>query len=198
MQNYLAQGVLTPGVTNGFILTERSTGSGARVGLVLLLDLEGYDYRAGKHPPVRATEGTILERIPPRLAVRRGGALELSHVLMLIDDPMMSVVEPLYDKRADLQKLYDFPLMMNGGHLTGYAVTDDKDIQGVYAALETLKNRLPGDLLYAVGDGNHSLATAKAYWEEIKPTLSADEQARPPRALCADRAGKHTRRCAGV
>lgn len=180
MQNYLAQGVLTPGVTNGFILTERSTGSGARVGLVLLLDLEGYDYRAGAHPPVRATEGTILERIPPRLAVRRGGALELSHVLMLIDDPMMSVVEPLYDKRADLQKLYDFPLMMNGGHLTGYAVTDDKDIQGVYAALETLKNRLPGDLLYAVGDGNHSLATAKAYWEEIKPTLSADEQASHP------------------
>ena len=176
MRQYLSQGVLTPAVQNGLILTERSTGSGARVGLVLMLDLEAYDYRPGARTPVRATEGTILERIPPRLAVRRGAPLELSHVLMLMDDPMMSVVEPLYDRRAQLTKLYDFPLMMNGGHLTGYAVTDPADIQAVMEALAQLKARLTGDLLLAVGDGNHSLATAKAYWEELKPTLSPAEQ----------------------
>jgi len=180
MREYLARGVLTPGVADGFILTERSTGSGARVGLVMLLDLEGYDYRAGSQTPVRATEGTILERIPPRLAVRRGAALELSHVLMLIDDPMLSVAEPLYDRRDTLTKLYDFPLMMNGGHLTGYAVTEPEDIKAVYDALAALKARLSGSLLYAVGDGNHSLATAKAYWEEIRPTLSSAQQASHP------------------
>ncbi len=180
MREYLAKDVLTPGVENGFILTKRSTGSGARVGLVALLDLEGYDYRAGSQTPVRATEGTILERIPPRLAVRRGAALELSHVLMLIDDPMMSVVEPLYDRRRTLAKLYDFPLMMNGGHLTGYAVTAPDDVRAVLDALATLKARLSGGLLYAVGDGNHSLATAKAYWEEIRAGLSPAEQASHP------------------
>ena len=180
MRDYLARGVLTPGVSNGFILTERNTSSGARVGLVALMDLEGYDYRPGSRTPVRATEGTILERIPPRLAVRRGAALELSHVLMLIDDPMMSVAEPLFERRNTLKMLYDFPLMMNGGHVVGYAVTDPADIAGVYAALEALKSRLSSNLLYAVGDGNHSLATAKAYWEEIKPTLTPAEQADHP------------------
>lgn len=180
MRQYLSQGVLTPAVANGLILTERSTGSGARVGLVILLDLEAYDYRPGARTPVRATEGTILERIPPRLAVRRGAPLELSHVMMLMDDPMMSVVEPLYDRRATLTKLYDFPLMMNGGHLTGYAVTRPADIQAVMEALAQLKARLTGDLLLAVGDGNHSLATAKAYWEELKPTLTPAEQADHP------------------
>lgn len=180
MRDYLARGVLTPGVKNGFILTERNTSSGARVGLVALMDLEGYDYHPGSRTPVRATEGTILERIPPRLAVRRGAALELSHVLMLIDDPMMSVAEPLFERRNTLTKLYDFPLMMNGGHVVGYAVTDPADIAGVNAALEALRSRLSSNLLYAVGDGNHSLATAKAYWEEIKPTLTPAEQADHP------------------
>jgi hypothetical protein len=180
MRDYLAKGVLRPGVTNGFILTERNTESGARVGLVALLDLEGYDYHAGSQTPVRATEGTILERIPPRLAVRRGAALELSHVLMLIDDPTMSVVEPLYDRRGMLAQLYDFPLMMNGGRLTGYAVTAPGDVKAVFDALAALKARLSNGLLYAVGDGNHSLATAKAFWEEIKAGLSPAERADHP------------------
>ncbi|MCE5344016.1 MAG: DUF1015 domain-containing protein, partial [Eubacteriales bacterium] len=180
MRQYLADGVLKTGVRNGFILTERSTGSGARVGLVGLLDLEKYDYHPGVRTPVRATEGTILERIPPRLTIRRGSALETSHVLMLIDDPMMSVVEPVYDRRKNLTKLYDFPLMMNGGHLTGYAVDNQNDIQSVLDALTVLKARLQGDLFIAVGDGNHSLATAKAYWDEIKRTLPLAEQAEHP------------------
>ena len=124
MQTYLQNGTLTPQVQNGFVLVERMAGEGARLGLVVLLDLECYDYKPETTLPVRATEGTILERIPPRLNIRRGAPLELSHVLLLMDDPMQSVLEPLFEKRAALEKLYDFPLMMDGGHLSGYAVTD--------------------------------------------------------------------------
>ncbi|MEG2253290.1 MAG: DUF1015 domain-containing protein, partial [Clostridia bacterium] len=177
MRDYVASGVLTPAVQNGFVLVERSTGSGARVGLVALLDLECYDYHKGSQSLVRATEETIEARIPPRLKLRRGAALETSHVLMLMDDPMMSVVEPLFERRRELRKLYDFPLMMGGGHLTGYAVTDPADIQAVYSALDKLRASLEGEhpLLFAVGDGNHSLATAKAYWEEVKKTLTPEQ-----------------------
>lgn len=172
MQNYLQNGTLTQRVRNGFILVERMAGEGARLGLVVALDLECYDFRPGTTQPVRATEGTILERIPARLNIRRGAPLELSHVLLLIDDPMQSVLEPLFMKRSAFEKLYDFPLMMGGGHLTGYAVTDEKDIQSVYAALELLKRQ--NEILFAVGDGNHSLAAAKSYWEELKQTLPPD------------------------
>ncbi len=172
MQKYLQNGTLTPQVQNGFVLVERMAGEGARVGLVAMLDLECYDYRPNTKLPVRATEGTILQRIPPRLSIRRDAPLELSHVILLIDDTMQSVVEPLFEKRAALRKLYDFPLMMSGGHLTGYAVTDDKDIQSVYAALDALQAQ--NDILFAVGDGNHSLAAAKSYWEELKQSLPPD------------------------
>ena len=182
MRQYLDSGVVYPAVANGFILTERSTGQGARVGLVALLDLECYDYKKGSVSPVRATEETIEARIPPRLRVRKGAAMELSHVLMLMDDPAASVIEPLHDRRDTLQKLYDFPLMQSGGHLTGYAVTDESDIAAIYAALDGLAARMGGQhpLLFAVGDGNHSLATAKAMWEELKPTLTPDETVSHP------------------
>jgi hypothetical protein len=178
MRTYLSGGVLTPQVRQGYILVERATGEGARLGLVALLDLEQYDYRAGSKLPVRATEGTILDRLPVRLSIRRGAPLELSHVLLLCDDPMQSIAEPLYEKRASLNKLYDFPLMMNGGHITGYAVTDPADIQAVSDALGRLMAR--SSILFAVGDGNHSLAAAKNYWDEIKQTLPAAAQAKHP------------------
>ena len=178
MQAYLQNGVLTPAVQNGFILVERSTGAGARLGLVAMLDLETYDYRKGSAKPVRATEGTILERIPPRLNIRRGAPLELSHVMLLFDDETHSVVDPLFNKRSSLVKLYDFPLMMNGGHLVGYAVTDPTDIQSVQAALASLQSR--SEMLFAVGDGNHSLAAAKDYWDEVRQTLSPEAQASHP------------------
>ncbi len=180
MRAALAVGVLTEAVTDGFILVERLTESGTHVGLLALIDLEGYDYRAGSQTPARATEGTILSRIPPRLMVRRGAALELSHVLLLIDDPQQTVVEPLFERREKLRKCYDFPLMLGGGHLRGYAVTEECDIAGVFAALRALKHRLAGGMLYAVGDGNHSLATAKAYWEELKPAVPEAERATHP------------------
>lgn len=182
MQKYLSAGVLAPGVQNGFILTERTTENGARIGLVALLDLECYEYRKGSQSLVRATEETILSRLPARMNIRRGAALELSHVLMLIDDPMHTVLEPLHARRDTLQKLYDFPLMMNGGHLRGYAVTAPADVNALYESIDQLCRAIPGDhpLLFAVGDGNHSLASAKACWEEIKPTLSYEQTASHP------------------
>lgn len=176
------QPVLAPAVQQGFVLVERNTPGGARLGLVGVVDLEHYNYHKGAKSLIRATEGTIESRIPPRKAVRQGAALELSHVLMLMDDPMHSVIEPLFARRNAFRKVYDFPLMMGGGHLVGYAVETPAEIAAVYEALDRLRARLnPADpLLFAVGDGNHSLATAKACWEEIKPTLTADETAVHP------------------
>ena len=174
MEQYLQDGTLVPAVERGFILTERITPSGARVGLVGVIDLECYDFHPEAKSLVRASEGTIAERIPPRVRIREKAPLETSHVMLLMDDPMQSVVEPLFQKRRQLRKLYDFPLMMNGGQLIGYAVEDAADIDAVYTALERLRQ---GDdpMLFAVGDGNHSLATAKAIWEKIKPGLTPEE-----------------------
>lgn len=181
MDRYLGDGTLAPAFGRGFVLVERATASGERVGLVGLLDLDAYDYRAGAHSPVRATEGTIEARIPPRLAVRRDAKLELSHVLMLIDDVMHSVIEPIHEKRDELELIYDFPLMLGGGHLRGYAVTRKSDIAQITAALRYLGDIQGAEpLLYAVGDGNHSLATAKACWEEIKATLAPEERENHP------------------
>ena len=182
MHNAIATGAVEPTPWQGFILTERTTQTGARLGLVAVIDLECYDYQKGSRSLVRATEETIVARIPPRVQVRKDALLETSHVLMLLDDPMHSVVEPLHEKRAELEKLYDFDLMLGGGHLTGYAVKDPADIQAVYAALDQLHARLDpaNPLLFAVGDGNHSLATAKAIWESIKPTLTYEETASHP------------------
>lgn len=182
MEQYLKEGVLTPGVEKGFILTERTTESGARIGLVVLLDLESYDYRRGSQSLARATEETILSRLPARMNIRRGAAMELSHVLMLINDPAHTVLKPLYLRRETLKKLYDFPLMMGGGHVRGYAVTEESEITALYEALEALRSQIPGEhpLLFAVGDGNHSLASAKACWQEIKPGLTAEEAACHP------------------
>lgn len=182
MNRYLAEGLLETAVSEGFVLTERNTQSGARLGLVAAVDLEAYDYGEGTHSLIRPTEGTIVSRIPPRLAVRRSAALECPHVMLLIDDVMESVIEPLYKERSRLPVLYDFPLMMKGGHLKGWAVSDPALLSMVHDALSTLLQRLPGEhpLLYAVGDGNHSLATAKAYWEEIKKTLPKDKAAQHP------------------
>ncbi len=180
MEQALAMGTLATAVDNGFILVERTVGAGTRLGLMALLDLEAYEYAAGSLSPVRATEGTILERIPHRLAVRRGAALELSHALLLIDDPACTVLEPLAARSHTLAPLYDFELMQGGGSLRGYAVTAAEDIDAVYTALGALEAAAPGGLLYAVGDGNHSLATAKALWEEIKPGVPEGERAAHP------------------
>ena len=187
MADYLDRGLILPAVRDGFVLCERTTPSGTRLGLVGAVDLEAYDYTPGSEPPVRPSEQTIAERLPARMKIRRGAPLELSHILILLDDPERTVLEPLQKKKNALRKLYDFDLMLSGGHLTGYAVEAEEDLAETDRALLVLKESLgEHPLLLAVGDGNHSLATAKACWNEIRATLTEKERNNHPArfALC--------------
>ena len=187
MARYLREGLLAPAVDPGFILCERTVPSGSRLGLVCTVDLEQYSFEKGKNPLVRPTEQTIASRLPPRLVIRRGAPVELTHIMILIDDPECTVLEPLQAKKNSLRKLYDFDLMMNGGHLKGWAVDRADDLDRVDRAMNRLLDSLGDDpLLLAVGDGNHSLATAKAYWNELKENLRDEERENHPArfALC--------------
>lgn len=178
MHDYLSEGLLQTRIQNGFVLTLRETKSGCRAGLVLKLDLEQYSFDKGAKSLVRATEGTILSRIPPRMAVRQNAPVEFPHVLVLMDDTDKTVIEPLCAIKESLPTLYDFDLMLGGGHIKGYAVTEDTHLKSVHDALKALKEKAA--FLFAVGDGNHSLATAKAVWNELKENLSAEEQLSHP------------------
>lgn len=177
MQSYLDDGTLQAMTNKGFILVDRKTSQApSRKGLVVAIDLEHYDFNKGSQTLIRATEGTIVDRLPPRIKVRQDAAIELPHIMVLIDDPERSVIEPLFEKNP--QSLYDYELMMNSGHIKGYAIDTPELIEQVANALETLaspevfsnKYNAPDKdvLLYAMGDGNHSLATAKAIWESLK------------------------------
>ena len=181
---------------HGFMYIERTQMDGSvRQGLVGCVDLEDYSYEKGAKPLIRPSENTVVERIPPRLAVRRGAVLELPHVMMLLDDPEKTVIEPLADACSDDALAYDFDLMLQGGHLCGWRITDEAVQQRVMAALERLASREVFDarypaaagqppLMMAVGDGNHSLATAKAHWDEIKTHLTEEERRDHPARLC--------------
>lgn len=180
MEQYLSDGILTEAV-RGMVLLERDTQSGSRLGLVMTVDLEAYDFAKGTASLIRPTEGTIVSRIPPRQKVRRGARLELAHVLLLCDDAERTVIEPVYAKRDALRPLYDTPLMLNGGHARGWAVEDEETLTQIANALRALQAKLPeGGILLAVGDGNHSLATAKAHWLEVKETLTEQERETHP------------------
>lgn len=176
MRQYLETGVLQ--LHEGFIYVERILGRRVRKGLMLALDLERYEYTPGTSL-IRATEGTIVERLPPRTKIRAGAALEVPHILVLIDDPGHTVVEPLAAAREQLEKLYDFELMLGSGRLVGYAVGDLALEQQIVGALRGLVGGSGGaPLLFAAGDGNHSLAAAKVLWEELKPRAGMDHPAR--------------------
>jgi len=186
MIDYLQAGVLVP--HEGMVYVERSVAGKIRHGIMLCLDLECYDYRAGSASLIRATEGTIVERLPPRIKVREHAALELPHILVLIDDPENTVIASLTAAKAAFAPLYDFELMQGGGHLAGYAVTEPAT-QGVLDALRTLAQPAhfaarygvgaeQAVLLFAMGDGNHSLATAKAIWEKNKSHVAPDHPSR--------------------
>lgn len=163
---------------NSMVYVERIQSDGElRAGIVGAIDLEQYNYEKGSKSPVRATEATVVERIPPRIKVRNGAPIELPHIMILIDDTDKTVVEPLAEKKGSFEKVYDFDLMKNGGHISGYIV-DEKSQENIISALEKLGDidsfnakygldeKYP--LVYAMGDGNHSLATAKEYYEEQK------------------------------
>ena len=192
MADYLSRGLLAPAVDPGFVLCERTTASGARLGLVCAVDLEQYSFEKGSLPLIRPTEQTIAARLPARLAIRRGAPVELTHILILIDDPDRTVLEPLRAKAGALRKLYDFDLMMGGGFLRGWAVDGEAELHHVDRSLNALLDRKisasgPNPMLLAVGDGNHSLATAKAYWNEIREELSpAERETHPARFALAE------------
>lgn len=193
MKDYLARD-LFDSFENSFVLVERATQSGKRVGLVLTIDLEEYNYAPDSKALIRATEETVLDRIPPRLKVREQSALELSHVLLLVDDKEDSLLGPLYAKKEQLPLLYDLDLLMNGGHIKGWRVAEQADHEQLAKGLRELKSKLKaGDMLFAVGDGNHSLAAAKASWEKQKQHLSIEEQQRhPARFACAELVNLHS------
>jgi hypothetical protein len=186
MRKYMEEGILQ--LHDGLVYVERTAGGRTRKGIVLCLDLEAYDYTKGSSSLIRATEGTIVDRLPPRIKIREGATLELPHILVLIDDPDHTVIEPLTVAKTKLEKLYDFDLMLNSGHLTGYAVNEEFETRTVEALRglarpETFAAKYGIDkdqpvLLFAMGDGNHSLATAKAIWEKMKPQVGMDHPAR--------------------
>jgi uncharacterized protein (DUF1015 family) len=189
MQEYLDKGIFEP--HKGFVLVERTVGNEIQTGLVVALDLENYDYNKGSKSLVRATEGTILDRLPPRMQVRRGAPLELPHILVLYDDPNFNVLNPVLEQKHALPLAYDFDLMEGSGHITGHYIEDEALLNGI---IENIAGLISADayrekygeiedaetspLLFAVGDGNHSLATAKAIWEELKPAVGMDHPAR--------------------
>lgn len=178
MKNYINNQLLEETIQDGFVLVERKTESGIRLGLVGVIDLETYDYTPGSSSLIRATEGTIQSRIPPRLKIREGATIEVPHIMVLIDDSKKQLIEKLYEEKEDFDVLYDTDLMLKGGHIKGYAITDNKANE-VNQLLYALQQQSNGFFL-AVGDGNHSLATAKAYWENMKKTLSVQEQENHP------------------
>lgn len=191
MREYLSNGTLVRAVRNGFTLTERTTASGARLGLVAAVDLEEYDFTPGSGAMIRATEGTIRERIPPRLRIREGAPLECPHVMLLLDDPARTVIEPLHARLRETAPLCDFELMENGGRLRVWGV-EGNALAPVSDALAALWEKSDG-FLYAVGDGNHSLATAKARWDALKPALSPEEaQTHPARYALAEIVNLHS------
>ena len=170
---------------NSLIYLERTGADGkVRKGLIGMVDLEDYSYEKGSQSLIRATEGTVLERIPPRVRVRENASLELPHVMLLIDDEKKEIIEGLTDKVTSEDVVYDFDLMQNGGHVKGYKVPENL-MDGIFKGLEELADKDnfeakynvkdKGVLLFSVGDGNHSLATAKACYENLKKTMSEEE-----------------------
>ena len=180
---------------NSYIFVERTLANGAkRLGIVGMVDLEDYDYSVGSKSKIRATEGTVVERIPPRLKVRCDAPVELPHIMMLIDDEACDIVESNLAKVAEFEKVYDFDMMQNSGHITGYVMSDEAadEIDRKLKALDDLAafNKKYGvneesPLIYAMGDGNHSLATAKANYENLKKEIGEEAKNTLARyALC--------------
>ena len=183
MHEYLGSGLLEP--HEALVHVERTHSGGVQRGLLVEVDLEAYDFSSTATTPVRSTEGTVLDRLPPRMAVRRDAALELPHILVLYDDPTGSVLAPVEAVRDSLEVAYDVELMLGSGHLTGRLVRDPGVQSAVFAALDALvepaaytaRYGLDAEhpMQFAMGDGNHSLATAKAVWNELKAAGAASD-----------------------
>lgn len=195
MQKYMENEVFTEH-KNAYIFVERTLHSGVkRLGIVGMVDLEDYDYSVGSQTKVRATEGTVVSRIPPRLKVRKDAPIELPHIMLLIDDDTCDIIESNQAITDTFEKVYDFELMQNSGHITGYKMSEkaaeilDEKLQQL-ADLNRFNQKYAVDkaspLVFAMGDGNHSLATAKAYYENLKAEIGAEKAQKSPAryALC--------------
>ena len=172
MTRYLRGGIFTEHPQSLFYVERTFRGGGVRRGLIGMVDLDAYDYEPGSSAPIRATEDTVLSRIPPRVQVRKNAPLELPHVLLLADDPQKTVIEPLSGQTGEMAPLYDFELMEGGGHIRGWKL-NPAQLEQTAAALTALSER--SEMLFAVGDGNHSLATAKACYERRKGLTRPDQ-----------------------
>ncbi len=187
MQEYLHTILLPHSDTMVYVERTQSDGR-VRRGIVMAIDLDAYDYKKGAASLIRATEATVIERIPPRVAIRRGAVVELPHVMLLIDDPQKTVIEPLAGTEAG-ELAYETDLMLGGGHIKG-TYLDGAQVRAVERALDALitpeamqeryGNAALSPLLFAVGDGNHSLASAKAAYEEIKERIGVEATANHP------------------
>lgn len=179
MDEYLSSNIFEE--IDGFVLVEREVvGGKKRLSLVLSVDLETYDYRRVR-TEIRATEDTIIERLPVRLKIRENAKIELPHIILLIDDAKKDIIEPIYKNKDKLRKLYDFELNMDGGHIAGYEVRETSEIiEKIYSLLDSevqiAKYGVDAGIMMAVGDGNHSMATAKEHWNKIKSSLSEEER----------------------
>ena len=179
MEKYLEDGIFEE-CLDSMIYVERTMANGkVRKGIIGAVDLEEYDFSVGSKSKIRATEGTVLERIPPRVKIRENASLELPHIMLLIDDKERTVIEQV--EKGEM--IYDFDLMQSGGHLSGYLLSDF-EAERVLAAFDVLDENADGNLLFAVGDGNHSLATAKTCWENLKATLTDAEKENHPARFC--------------
>ena len=185
MKEYVDNGIFRT-YKDCFFLIKRTCGNSSRLGLMAALDLENYSWEKTSKTLIRATEGTILSRIPPRKEIRKDAPLEIPHIMVLISDAKKSIIEKMYEKHDKLEKVYDTDLMKNGGHVEAWLVNSDKDKETIASAFEKLKAGLDpkNPLLFAMGDGNHSFATAKSCWEDIKKNLTPEEMKNHPARYC--------------
>lgn len=177
MRTYLDEGIFEK-LENSYVYVERTLSSGAvRKGIVGALDLEAYDWAPGSELPVRATEDTVEDRLPPRIKIRRKALLEMPHILIFVNDPENSLISSIKKGKA----LYDFELMQNGGRVSGWQAADNCAVDAALEHLfESASAKGEDPLFMAIGDGNHSVAAAKKYWDEIKKALSPEERATHP------------------
>lgn len=195
MKHYVDSGILRE-LGKGFVLVERNVGrEHCRNGLVVSVDLETYEYKKGAGSLIRPTEMTVEDRIPPRLKVRQTASVEIPHIMLLIDDPDCSIIEPLIEEKNKFKRIYDTDLMKDGGHIDGYFIPEGEETDRIMKQIEELaepaafmkRYGLDKDyplLNFAVGDGNHSMATAKAAWENIKMGLSEEDRENHPARFC--------------
>ncbi len=189
MRAYLDDGLLVEQAP-GFVVVDRQTRhTESRKGLLICLDLEHYSFGADADCLIRPTEGTDPDRLPPRVEIRRDATLELPHIIVLIDDPGHTVIEPLFDQTDRLPLLYDFDMMLDGGHLRGWHVAEPGAVQQVVDSLSQLKTT--PRMLYLMGDGNHSFAAAQRVWDEMKERAGSAPAEHPARHVLVELVNIH-------